>query len=197
MGYSIYSTENSVRIPQEHAQKAFEASRRWFRDEDYTEEVACLDDIAMFFGYRATYDPVRFSIDVAYEGEKYDESALGFLESIAEYIEDGSYIEFVGEQGDNWRWVIKGGHAKEITSVKTWDDAAVSVDSFEDAKNKLTKLYMNGDVVLDELFATLKVVGLTIEENVELAECLRKEVDGDASVNGANQVSYNELLNMK
>lgn len=197
MGYSIYSTENSVKIPQERAQKAFEASLRWFRDEDYTEEVACLDDIATFFGCRATYDPVQLAIDVAYESEKYDESALDFLESIAQYVEDGSYIEFVGEQGDNWRWVIKDGHAEEISSVEIWDDTAVSVDSFEDAKTKLTKMYMSGDVVLGELFATVKVVGLTIEEIIELAECLRKEIDGDNSANGANSISYNEILNME
>lgn len=186
MGYSIYSTVNSVRIPQQYAQKAFEASLHWFRDENYTEEAACLDDIAMFFGCRATYNPMQCAIDIAYEGEKYDESALDFLESIAQYVEDGSYIEFVGEQGDNWRWVIRDGHAEEITLAKIWDDAVVSVDSFEDAKSKLTKLYMNGDVVLDELFATVKVVGLTIEEIIELAECLRNEIDGDDSVNEAN-----------
>jgi hypothetical protein len=44
-----------------------------------------------------------------YSCEKLDHHADMFWKAIAEFIEDGSYIECSGEEGEVWRWVFDGG----------------------------------------------------------------------------------------
>jgi sugar O-acyltransferase (sialic acid O-acetyltransferase NeuD family) len=44
------------------------------------------------------------------------------FQSIAKFVQDGTYIEMVGEDGDKWRWLFKNGICKEIYPIITWED---------------------------------------------------------------------------
>lgn len=195
MGYSIYSTDNNVKLRRpELVNDVYLAALKWFReDAECDEDVSCLGDIASYFGCAVSYDPRECFVNISYESEKYDDGALGFINAIAPYVEEGSYIEFIGEQGDNWRWEVRDGQAYEVEPVKLWEQGIIQVSSLEDAKVKVKKVYMDGDVVLGELFAAIRIVGLTIEETLELVDYLRLEIDGVQSSCSSEQLNYDEL----
>jgi hypothetical protein len=41
--------------------------------------------------------------------------------AIAPYVEENSYIEMVGEDGDRWRWVFKNGKCEEKYPEVIWN----------------------------------------------------------------------------
>lgn len=47
-----------------------------------------------------------------FEGEKLGDDKL-FFDTIAPYVEDGSYIEMGGEDGFIWRWIFENGKCTE------------------------------------------------------------------------------------
>ena len=53
-----------------------------------------------------------FSFD--FYGEKLGDDEI-FLSALAPYVEDGSYLEFEGEDGYSWRWSFKNGKLVEKT----------------------------------------------------------------------------------
>jgi len=50
---------------------------------------------------------------VYFTGEKYGDDPILF-KAIAPFVEDGSYIEMQGENGEIWRWVFNNGKFKEV-----------------------------------------------------------------------------------
>ncbi len=57
---------------------------------------------------------------IEFSGEKlWDDVKLFRL--IAEFVEDGSYIECSGEEGTLWRWVFVGGKFAEKYPKISWD----------------------------------------------------------------------------
>lgn len=44
------------------------------------------------------------------------------FQSIAPYVQDGSYIWMIGEDGSQWRWVFQSGVCREITAKVKWPD---------------------------------------------------------------------------
>lgn len=52
-----------------------------------------------------------------YQGDDYK-----IFELLAEFVEDESYIEITGEDGDKWRWVFNKGKVKEIKPKLVWSD---------------------------------------------------------------------------
>lgn len=59
--------------------------------------------------------------DIWFIGEKLGGDFNIFL-AIAPVVENGSYIEMRGEEGDLWRWVVNDGVCKEITPTIIWED---------------------------------------------------------------------------
>ena len=74
------------------------------------------------YGYLAELDDEGNIIDLNFNGDKlaYDEDTM--FQAIAPYVEDGNFIEMVGEDGDRWRWVFKDGKCKEVRAEVTWPD---------------------------------------------------------------------------
>jgi len=68
------------------------------------------------------------------------------LNSIAEYVCDGSYIEMIGEDDARWRWVFTNGTLLELAPVMLWptDDAIDFTDS------SISVQLPNGDRVVAE-----------------------------------------------
>lgn len=58
--------------------------------------------------------------DISFDGEKlYDDKE--FFSDIAKFVETGSYIEILGEEGDRWRWVFKDKKVYEYKAIITWE----------------------------------------------------------------------------
>ena len=58
---------------------------------------------------------------LCFEGEGESDGLLLFFNTLAPFVVDESYIEFVGEDGDKWRYVFNDGEAKEIRAEVSWD----------------------------------------------------------------------------
>ena len=75
------------------------------------------------------FDALRFEIyldeeDNLYKidymsGEKLDGCELDVFQCMAEFIND-SYIEYLGEDGEKWRYVFKDGDCKEVYPKVIW-----------------------------------------------------------------------------
>ena len=60
-------------------------------------------------------------IGLEFTGEKlWDQREM--FEQIAQFVEDGSYIEMHGEDESMWRWVFKNGVCHEIDAIVTWPE---------------------------------------------------------------------------
>ena len=59
--------------------------------------------------------------ELEFTGEKLG-SDFELFQSIAPYVQDGSYIWMLGEDGSQWRWVFQSGVCREITAKVEWPD---------------------------------------------------------------------------
>ena len=75
------------------------------------------------------FDEIRYDIRrdldnnivwIEFFGEKLGDD-LRIFQEIAEFVEDGSYIEMSGEDGCVWRWVFKGGKCDEVFPKIVWE----------------------------------------------------------------------------
>jgi len=54
------------------------------------------------------------AVAIEFEGDKLGDDEK-FFKAIAPFVEDGSYIDMIGEDGYAWRWLFGGGKLKEIS----------------------------------------------------------------------------------
>lgn len=59
-------------------------------------------------------------ININFIGEKLGDD-INLFEAIAPFVEDGSYIEMSGEDGDIWRWVFEDGKCIEKNAIITFE----------------------------------------------------------------------------
>jgi hypothetical protein len=57
---------------------------------------------------------------ISFSGEKLGDDQH-FFEAIAEFVDDGSFIEMRGEDGALWRWIFSGGKVTEKHATVSWD----------------------------------------------------------------------------
>jgi hypothetical protein len=137
MGYYIYTTESDFRIKKEDFGKAFDRAcelnrhdelkgggtfardgvrERWFSwvTPNYHETCSTFAEVLTEFRLEPMYQDGDI-VELNFESKIGDEDVL--LAYIAPFVQDGSYIEWQGEDGDRWRYVFRGGvmyvsHAK-------------------------------------------------------------------------------------
>lgn len=61
-------------------------------------------------------------IGIYFNGEKYGGDETIILGSIAQYVENGSYIIMQGEEGERWKWKFVNGEVEEISGRFVFDD---------------------------------------------------------------------------
>lgn len=123
MGYYIEQRDGSIVLPSKNVSAAIKALKKWMRDEQEYYDLArfqSLEDIAFEYYLMATFDEDKNEYYIDNEGEKLW-CQREFLEVIAEFCNEGSYIELSGEDGCLWRWVIRGGRLLEISPTISWD----------------------------------------------------------------------------
>jgi hypothetical protein len=81
------------------------------------DKLGTLEEILEEWRWEAEVDEEGNITDIQFAGEKYgDEEAL--FSALAPFVDSGSFIEMVGEEGDHWRWCFtEGTLVEEIGSV--------------------------------------------------------------------------------
>ena len=65
-------------------------------------------DAAQAFRWDMWIDDEGDIYSTTFNGEKYTGSEITFLNAIAPYVREGSYIEMQGEEGERWKWYFDG-----------------------------------------------------------------------------------------
>lgn len=94
----------------------------WFSwvDSDYDKTCKDLKEVLSHWRYEGDYDSARGAFVLEYfSGEKIgDEDQL--FRVLALFVQAGSYMEFLGEDGGTWRWEFNGGEMTTYTGKTTW-----------------------------------------------------------------------------
>lgn len=94
----------------------FMKSANFFIPAEYAGIVLAKTDL---MEYSFELDPDGNIMDIEFIGEKlYDDFSI--FQAIAPYVKDGSYIEMMGEDGEQWRWVFQDGECQEIKATVSW-----------------------------------------------------------------------------
>lgn len=120
MGYCIDSMEASFMLKKENADKAWEALKKLF---DKTPHIGWANQsvIKNSSSFEEAMEECGWTIEqnengdydfIYFSDEKYGDNEIE-LEAIAPYVEDDSYIQMQGEDGDIWRWIFKNGKCIE------------------------------------------------------------------------------------
>jgi hypothetical protein len=82
-------------------------------------EAPHLADAMDAFGWPVKHDADGNITSIHFAREKAGDDKL-FFEAIAEFVDDGSFIEMCGEDGSRWRWIFSGGQVAEKNAVVSW-----------------------------------------------------------------------------
>mgnify|MGYP005608626271 CR=1 FL=1 len=140
MGYYIDQVDSNFTIKKENIQKAWDSLIELFK----IEKKSILDSSGYHYSWIDTksvldaktfedaMDEARWSVeinplngdidDICFNGEKYGGDETIILSSIAQYVENGSYIIMQGEEGERWKWKFVNGEIEEISGRFVFDD---------------------------------------------------------------------------
>lgn len=126
MGYCVSMRESDFKIKKENTSKALEIIKglvregeefRWVSNEVLL-EAENLKEALEEFGYDVIEDEKELEIFDFINEKEGDE--LTMFKAIAPVVEEGSYIEMYGEDGDTWRWVFENGKCIEKRPKVEW-----------------------------------------------------------------------------
>jgi hypothetical protein len=144
MGYYVTCTDSNFVIPQENLGKAYEAlcalnerddlktggswsggkkTEKWFAwmDPDYPSTCPDAESIFRELGFETDHDS-KGGLCILYYDNKSGSEDL-FLEAVAPYADEGSYLVWRGEDGEMWRNVVRNGVLHTQGAVISWEGA--------------------------------------------------------------------------
>lgn len=134
MGYYMNQTDGKFFIKKENINKVIKAiqglhgkesiedsSGRHFSwvDHDFYKKDN-ISDIFICWRWEVGFDEDGNVNSVTFQGEKLGDDGVLF-KKIAPYVQDGSYIEMVGEDNMMWRWIFQDGRVFEKYPEVKWD----------------------------------------------------------------------------
>lgn len=128
MGYCVEITKSTVSFDENKVKNLMDKVKQDFKNDKiegrwiYAEEVINSEYVEEFF------DALRLAIyfeDGVYKidylnGEKLDGCEEDLYKSMAEFSNDG-YIEYLGEDGEQWRYVFENGKCREVYPKVSWE----------------------------------------------------------------------------
>jgi hypothetical protein len=145
MGYCMHQHEANFRIPADNKPaalaalhercnstegmtgahyKAGQLVERYFAWVDMDElraattlEAACA---ACGWSLGVAIDGTGDIVEIYFEWEKIGDEDILFA-TLAPFVDDGSYIHMIGEDGEHWRWIFKGGTMRKQHARMAWD----------------------------------------------------------------------------
>ena len=131
MGYCMSQVKDKFTMTRENVAKALEKAREMTRDEKFlcefglgsgnAPDTGSLEEFMDCLCWEIrTEDGAVTGIDFVGEKRGWGEDEL--FELLAPFVEEDSYIEMRGEDGDAWRWVFKRGKVFTVEPTVTWPD---------------------------------------------------------------------------
>jgi hypothetical protein len=120
-------------IKKENADKVVEALREFAKNftNKYDNRIAWVDKDVLIESesIENSFEEIRYPLildeDGDYTIDYFSGEKLGddweTFRAIAPYVEDGSYLEVVGEDGEKWRWIFKNGQCDEKYPEVKWN----------------------------------------------------------------------------
>jgi len=129
MGYYITQLDSKIFISNENKSKALQAiktvNRRhydWLVNNYETFlNAQSLEGGLLDWGYISEYDVIGNIINVQIDKEKMGGEEEIF-KAMSPFIEDGSYIEYRGDDGKQWKWIFEKGKMIEKVARLVYDD---------------------------------------------------------------------------
>lgn len=152
MGYCVSSVDCKFKLQLENVENAFKALQNLCSEEIMkgSSVLKNFEDIMLECGWEVeededgNYNQIRFIGDKIYNNEEE-------LRAIAPYVDSGSYIQMVGEDGDTWRYVFNNGTFNEVrldwskaNEDKTPENQIVYVVQSEVECDGLREFYIEG-----------------------------------------------------
>jgi hypothetical protein len=129
MGYSAHVKQQNFQIREENLEAARTAvialtpqNPRWV-DIRYLKDSLTLFGAVACFGWYLWANGDGNYCRISFEWEKLGDERMLF-DALAPYVEAGSYIEMVGEDGDHWRWVFDGQQCIYQKANLTWGNVS-------------------------------------------------------------------------
>lgn len=134
MGYCISVQESKFTIKKDNFQKALEAIQAlhgkeriedsgdthfFWVDYDFY-KIDNLNDMLKEWRWAPTFTNGDIT-DIDFTGEKYGDDDVLF-KTIAPFVEAGSFIHFIGEDGNQWKFTFNGKEMKEVSSDTVFQD---------------------------------------------------------------------------
>lgn len=130
MGYYIETREIDFKIKESNEEKALQALKdmaiknneiSWV-DNQYIIDSKTFKQAFSECRYQSSLEEVDGEMYITidyFSGEKYGSEELIF-NTLAPYVEDGSYITYQGEEGELWRYVFNNGLMQEKNAKTIW-----------------------------------------------------------------------------
>lgn len=130
MGYYMNQREANFTIKKEYVDKAWQALKDLFIKRDTSLSWIDNQDVLDSKSFEEIMSVCRWNIEINeqgdydsiyFNGEKYGGDEEVVLEAIAPYVENGSYIQMQGEEGEQWRWIFDDGKVIEKYATLIWE----------------------------------------------------------------------------
>ena len=143
MGYYVSTTNVSFNIPYPNFEAAYKAmcelntthdhlkrggsysggeqKAKWFSwmDANYPETCKTMQDVLTEVGFDMVFSPRDNDLISVHYDNKTGQEEL-FLEALAPFVREGSYIEWNGEDGAKWRNEFRDGKMYTKSGVTVW-----------------------------------------------------------------------------
>lgn len=135
MGYRMTQEDASFRIAKSKRRAALAAIQRlrgnetvkddsgphfsWVDNRFYT--IRSLDKMLEEWGWLIQVDEAGDVVDIEFTRSKIGDEQILFT-AIAPYVDAGSFIEMVGEDGARWRWTFNGDTCEEVYAETVWSE---------------------------------------------------------------------------
>jgi hypothetical protein len=90
-------------------------------DRDFATRCDNFHDIMDEWRWEPEYDDDGNVDNIEFTGEKIGDDKVLF-DAIAPFVESGSYIEMLGEDGTRWKWKFDGKTCTELTATESFED---------------------------------------------------------------------------
>lgn len=147
MGYYVRITNSNVFVPKIKQEAAYKALcdlngddsiksggqyapppeggpsvcvKKWFSwmDPNYPEKCKTLAEVLQEVGFDVEHNEAGDIISLSYDSKTGDEDY--FLNALAPFVTNGSFIEWQGEEGEKWRLEFDGRNVRSREGRTTW-----------------------------------------------------------------------------
>ena len=157
-----------------------------------------LEDALNECRYGCKFDKDGNIQNVFFNGEKMGDDDTIF-KTIAPFVQDGSFLEFKGEDNNHWRWVFKKGQMMEINPRTVWEEVEEDDEKNEELIEEERRDAIKSDILKNKCNSKRNeiVYSLTVEDVIDcLVENLEDEETGKSLKISADDVN-NIIDNIK